>query len=78
MKTTFFWSTKSEHWLILLKIDEYFAINEFTKSKEKHMTRFYVTKRVEWFENLNKSRNWIILKSLSRWSNQWIIKQCTL
>jgi hypothetical protein len=34
-ENNFFWSTKSEHWSILLKIDKYFATNEFTKSKEQ-------------------------------------------
>jgi hypothetical protein len=31
-----FWSMKSERWSIFLKIDKYFVINEFTRSKKKH------------------------------------------
>jgi hypothetical protein len=44
-------------WSIFLKIDEYFAINEFTRLKEKNTTRSCVIRRVEWFENLNKSKD---------------------
>jgi hypothetical protein len=49
----------NEIWTLInfFKIDEYFAINEFTKSKKKNTTRFCATRRAEWFENSNKSRN---------------------
>jgi hypothetical protein len=40
--------------IIYFKIDEYFATNEFTRSKEKDMTKFCVTKRDEWFAISNK------------------------
>jgi hypothetical protein len=48
---------KSELWRILSETDEYFAINEFTESKKKNTTRFCAKKRVEWFENSNKSKD---------------------
>jgi hypothetical protein len=49
----------NEIWTLInfLKIDEYFATNEFTRSKEKNTTRFCATRRAEWFENLNKSKS---------------------
>jgi hypothetical protein len=69
----------NEIWTLInfLKIDEYFATNEFTRSKKKNTTRFCVTKRAEWFKDLNKSKDWITRKHSFRWLNQWIIKQCT-
>jgi hypothetical protein len=45
--------------------------------KKMNMTKFCVTKRDEWFVISSRSRNWIIRKLSFRWSNQWIIKQCT-
>jgi hypothetical protein len=47
------------------------------KIKKINMTKFCVTKRDEWFVISSKSKDWIIRRLSSRWSNQWIIKQCT-
>ncbi len=49
------------------KTDEYFATNEFTRSRKKNTTKFCATKRDEWFAISNKSKSWIIQKRSSRW-----------
>jgi hypothetical protein len=62
-KTNLFWLMKSEFWRIFSKTDEYFAINEFTRSKKKIRrdsalqnamsdSRFRTNRKIELYKNV--------------------------
>jgi hypothetical protein len=70
-KHLLFWLTKFEHSSISLKIDEYFATNEFTRSKKKrdeilrYKTR-WVIRKFEQIEKLDYTKTFIsMIKSMN-------------